>query len=256
MPAHSWKDGVVRLLMKWLYPFADQVVAISRGVQDDLHKWIGLPPGKVRTIYNPVVTTGLSGLASAPIPHPWLAQGEPPVVLGVGRLTEQKDFASLIRAFATVRKTRRCRLVILGEGELRAELEALVNELRLDDDVLMPGFQNNPFAWMGRAAVFVFSSVFEGLGGALIQAMACGTPVVSTDCPSGPAEILEDGKWGSLVPVGDVQALARAITDTLDADSHPDVRLRAAFFSDQRSVDDYLEVCFPDRTPDRLPVRA
>lgn len=256
MPPHSWKDGVVRLLMKWLYPFADQVVAISRGVQDDLHKWIGLPPEKVRTIYNPVVTAGLSGLASVPSPHPWLAQGEPPVILGVGRLTPQKDFASLIRAFAAVRKSRRCRLVILGEGELRVELETLVSELCLDDDVLMPGFHNNPFAWMSRAAVFVFSSVFEGLGGALIQAMACGTPVVSTDCPSGPAEILEGGKWGSLVPVGDVQAMARAITDALDADSHPDVRLRAAFFSDQRSVDDYLEVCFPHRTPDQVPVGA
>ena len=120
-----------------------------------------------------------------------------------------------------------------------------MSELGLRDDVLMPGFQNNPFAWMSRSAVFVFSSIFEGLGGALIQAMACGTPVVSTDCPSGPAEILEDGKWGRLVPVGDVQGLACSITLTLDADSHPDVKLRAAFFSDKRSADEYLDICFP-----------
>lgn len=246
MPTPSWKDGLVRLLMKFLYPHADQIVAISRGVENDLYKWIALPPGKVRTIYNPVITAGLSNLASAASPHPWLAQREPPVILGVGRLTPQKDFASLIRAFAAVRKARLCRLVILGEGELRSELESLVRELGLNDDVLMPGFDNNPFAWMSRSAVFVFSSIFEGLGGALIQAMACGTPVVSTDCPSGPAEILEDGRWGRLVPVGDVQALAQAIMLTIEADSHPDVRLRAAFFSDKRSVDDYLDVCFPD----------
>jgi len=256
MPERSWKDGLVRLLMKLLYPFADQIVAISRGVQDDLHKWIGLPPGKVRTIYNPVVTAELPELAAAPVPHAWLAKGEPPVILGVGRLTAQKDFASLIRAFAVVRKERPCRLVILGEGELRADLEALVSEFDLKDDVLMPGFHNNPFAWMSRSAVFVFSSIFEGLGGALIQAMACGTPVISTDCPSGPAEILEDGKWGRLVPVGDVQGLARAIRFTLAADSHPDVRMRAAFFSDKRSVNEYLEVCFPDLAADRSGAQA
>lgn len=252
MPAHSWKDGVVRLLMKLLYPFADMVVAISRGVQDDLYKWIGLPQGKVRTIYNPVVTTELPALAAAPIPHSWLMPGKPSVILGVGRLTAQKDFASLIRAFAAVRKNRPCRLVILGEGELRGALEALVKELGVSDDVLMPGFHNNPFAWMSRSAVFVFTSIFEGLGGALIQAMACGIPVISTDCPSGPSEILENGKWGRLVPVGDVSALVRAIGQTLDDDTHPDVRQRAAYFSDKRSTDDYLEVCFPDQVADRI----
>lgn len=251
MPERSWKDGVVRLLMKMLYPFADQVVAISRGVQDDLHKWVGLPPEKVRTIYNPVVTAELAGLAAAAVPHPWLEQTACPVILGVGRLTAQKDFPSLIRAFAMVRKGRPCRLVILGEGELRGELEGLVQDLGLIDDVLMPGFQNNPFSWMSRSAVFVFSSIFEGLGGALIQAMACGTPVISTDCPSGPAEILEDGKWGRLVPVGDVPALTRAIEETLDASVHPDVKLRASYFSDKRSVDDYLEALFPEHTADR-----
>ncbi len=252
MPGHSWKDGVVRLLMKLLYPFADKIVAISLGVQDDLYKWIGLPKGKVRTIYNPVVTAELPALAAAPVPHPWLMPGEPPVILGVGRLTAQKDFASLIRAFAAVRKNRPCRLVILGEGELRGALKALANELGVSDNVLMPGFHNNPFAWMSRSAVFVFSSIFEGLGGALIQAMACGVPVVSTDCPSGPSEILEDGKWGRLVPVGDVPALARAIEQTLDDKTHPEVRLRAAYFSDTRSTDDYLEICFPDRIANRI----
>lgn len=246
MPASSKKDRVVRLLMKLLYPRADTIVAISRGVQDDLEKLLGVPREKVRTIYNPVVTDELTGLASQPSPHPWLSLGNPPVVLGAGRLTEQKDFSSLIRAFALVRRRRNCRLVILGEGEQRGQLESLVRELDLVGDVLLPGFQSNPFAWMSRVNVFVFCSIYEGLGGVLIQAMACGAPVVSTDCPSGPAEILEYGKWGRLVPVGNVGALATAIEATLDEPVHPEVQLRASFFSVKRSVDDYLEVCFPD----------
>lgn len=246
MPASSEKDRVVRLLMKLLYPQADRIVAISRGVQDDLEKLIGVPREKLKTIYNPVVTDDLPELASRPCPHPWLSPERVPVILGAGRLTEQKDFASLVRAFAVVRKHRDCRLVILGEGKQRGQLESLIQELNLSDDILLPGFQRNPFSWMSRVDVFVFSSIFEGLGGVLIQAMACGTPVVSTDCPSGPAEILENGRWGRLVPVGDVATLAIAIEATLDDPSHPDVRLRASFFSAKRSTDDYLAICFPE----------
>lgn len=247
MPAISVSDKAVRLMMKLLYPRADGIVAISRGVQDDLENIIGVEKEKIRLIYNPVVTEDLPRLASMPSPHPWLSPGNAPVVLGVGRLTEQKDFVSLIRAFAMVRRRRSCRLVILGEGHQRAQLECLVRELDLARDVLLPGFQSNPFAWMSRASVFVFSSIWEGLGGALIQAMACGVPVVSTDCPSGPAEILENGKWGRLVPVGDVADLAASIEATLDETSHPDVRRRASYFSGKRSADDYLAVCFPDQ---------
>ena len=249
MPKVVFKERVVRWSMKFLYPFADGIVAISRGVQDDIEKWVALPPGRVKTIYNPVVTKELTKLAAAPVPHPWLEDDRVPVILGAGRLTAQKDFPTLIKAFAIVRKQRPCRLVILGEGELRGKLEALVAELGLSGDVLMPGFIDNPFPWMKGADLFVFSSIFEGLGGVLIQAMACGTPVISTDCPSGPSEILEDGKWGRLVPVGDVAALAMAIELTLDEPQHPDVRQRAAFFSDKRSTDDYLAVCFGEETP-------
>lgn len=244
MPSVPFKERVVRWLMKLLYPHADGIVAISRGVQSDIENWIALPPGHVRTIYNPVVTKELLELATAPVPHAWLAEGGIPVILGAGRLTAQKDFPTLIKSFATVRKNRRCRLVIIGEGELRGDLESLIAELNLCDDVLMPGFIQNPFPWMKGADLFVFSSIFEGLGGVLIQAMACGAPVISTNCPSGPSEILEDGKWGRLVPVGDVAALAEAIELTLDEPRHPDVRQRAAFFSDKRSVDEYLAFCF------------
>ena len=249
MPRVLFKERVIRWLMKLLYPFADGIVAISRGVQEDIEKWVALPPGRVKTIYNPVVTKELPKLAAAAVPHVWLEDKQVPVILGAGRLTTQKDFPTLIKAFAIVRKQRRCRLVILGEGELRGELESLVFELNLNEDVLIPGFIENPFPWMKGADLFVFSSIFEGLGGVLIQAMACGTPVISTDCPSGPSEILEDGKWGRLVPVGDTTALAAAIELTLDEPQHPDVRQRAAFFSDVRSTDDYLAFCFAKETP-------
>lgn len=247
MPKVIFKERVVRWLMKFLYPFADGIVAISRGVQDDIEKWVALPPGRVKTIYNPVVTKELYKLAVAPVPHSWLEDDRVPVILGAGRLTAQKDFPTLIKAFAIVRQQRPCRLIILGEGELRGKLEELLVELDVNDDVLMPGFIENPFPWMKSADLFVFSSIFEGLGGVLIQAMACGTPVVSTDCPSGPSEILEDGKWGRLVPVGDVSALAAAIKLTLDEPLHPDVRKRAEFFSDKRSTDDYLALCFANK---------
>jgi glycosyltransferase involved in cell wall biosynthesis len=152
----------------------------------------------------------------------------------------------LIRAFAQLRVQREVRLMILGEGNLRAELEALVRELKLEDDVALPGFVDNPFAYMRRAALFVLSSRWEGFPNVLAEAMACGTPIVSTDCPSGPAEILEDGCWGRLVPLGDVNALACAMGDTLDEPSHPDVVTRASAFGIDQAVTGYLRVLLAD----------
>lgn len=237
---------VVPWFMRRVYPWADAVVAVSKGVADDLVRTIGLDPAKVHTLYNPVVTDDLSLKAQASVDHPWFAEGEPPVFLGVGRLTEAKDFPALIRAFGLLRARRPARLMILGEGELRPRLEALVQELNLEDDVQLPGFMANPFAYMARAAVFVLSSKYEGLPGVLIQAMACGAPVVSTDCPSGPAEILEGGRWGRLVPVGDVAALAEAMAATLDEAIHPDVTTRALEFGVDEAVEGYLRVMLPE----------
>jgi glycosyltransferase involved in cell wall biosynthesis len=174
-----------------------------------------------------------------------LRAGEPPVILGVGRLTVQKDFPTLIRAFARVRQKRNARLLILGEGELRSELNALVAELGLQADVALPGFVENPFVFMRHASLFVLSSAWEGFGNVLVEAMACGMPVVSTDCPSGPAEILQNGKWGRLVPVGDVQALSEALLATLEESTHPDVAARAAECSVDRAVEGYLRVRLP-----------
>lgn len=246
--AHS-KDrtmGVLHLLMRLTYPWAERVVAVSEGVANDLTQELCVPPHKIEVIYNPVVTDTLFAQAVQPVDHPWFKEAEPPVVLGVGRLAPQKDFTTLIRAFALVRHKLAARLMILGEGEERAMLQSLATSLGLGaDDVTFPGFVENPFAFMRNASVFVLSSKWEGLGIVLIEAMAVGTPVVSTDCPSGPAEILENGRWGRLVPVNDPDALARAIEQTL-LDPGPDPRERAMYFSAERAIDHYLRLLLPN----------
>jgi len=235
------KDRLLPHLMRFLYPKADLVVAVSQGVAEDLCTSIGLAKERVRVIFNPVVRADIAQLAAAPLDHRWFQPGEPPVILGMGRLTEQKDFPNLLRAVALLREQRDCRLMILGEGELRDALQRLAASLGLTGSVSLPGFVDIPFAYMARAAVFVLSSRWEGLPTVLIEAMACGTPVVSTDCPSGPREILEGGAWGRLVPVGDPVALATAIAATLDDESPPSLRERAAAFSVEPARDSYLE---------------
>jgi glycosyltransferase involved in cell wall biosynthesis len=161
--------------------------------------------------------------------------------MGVGRLAPQKDFPTLIRAFAAVRARRPARLVILGEGEDRPALEALAAELQIKDDVRLPGFDHNPFRFMSRAAVFALSSIYEGLPGALIQAMACGCRVISTDCPGGSREILPDGP---IVPMRDAPALARGILALLDdVDRGPARATHAtARFTEASTIDQYLQV--------------
>lgn len=231
--------------MRWLYPKADGIVAVSNGVALDLAKSMRLPLKRIQAIHNPVVSSTMLERSRQPVSHPWFGAGEPPVVLGVGRLTAPKDFPLLIRAFAELRAQRAVRLMILGEGELRPELEALVCKLGLEEDVALPGFVSNPYAYMRRTALYVLSSRWEGFGNVLAEAMACGAPVVATDCPSGPAEILENGRWGRLVPVGDVEALASAMAVTLDESAHPDVTIRAAAFGVGSVVTNYLHVLLP-----------
>jgi glycosyltransferase involved in cell wall biosynthesis len=174
--------------------------------------------------------------------HPWLAPGQPPVILGVGRLSQAKDFPTLIRAFAKVRSRRAVRLIILGEGEARVELEALVGELGLADDVALPGFRENPMSYMAASALFVLSSAWEGLPTVLIEALAAGTRVVSTDCPSGPREILQGGLLGTLVPVGDATALADAMTDALDRPGTALPPDALTPFTSDAAVDHYLRL--------------
>ncbi len=230
-------------LVKWLYPKSDGLVAASRGTAEDLAQITSLPLERIRVIYNPVVTPEVLAKSREPIEHPWFLPGEPPVILGVGRLVGQKDFFTLIKAFAEVRQQRPARLMILGEGEQRVQLETLIRELRLDADVSLPGFVDNPYAYMANASVFALSSKFEGFGNVVAEAMATGTSIVSTDCPSGPAEILADGTYGKLVPIADPSALATAILETLNHPISPDVlRRRSLEFSTDRVVDQYMEV--------------
>lgn len=233
----------VPMFMKWLYPYADNIVCVSSGVAQDLVCKLGLAKEKVKVIYNPVVNEELITASQAPLDHPWFQQGVPPVFLAVGRLTEQKDFITLLEAFALLRKQRLARLVILGEGELRGELEAKISQLGIALDVSLPGFVTNPYAYMSQASAFVLSSRWEGLGIVLIEAMACSCPVIATDCPNGPKEILEGGKYGYLTQVGDVVALSKAMLQVLDAPVNRDLlRQRAIYFSSKRAVSEYLDL--------------
>jgi glycosyltransferase involved in cell wall biosynthesis len=207
------------LLAKVLYPWADGIIAISKGVAEDLVQITDLPKRRIQVIYNPTVTLDLRKKAQEPLDHPWFKAGEPPVIIGVGRLVQQKDFPTLIRAFALVRQVYSCRLVIVGQGREQQNLNNLVDELGIENDVAMLGFVENPYPYMAKAAVFVLSSAWEGFGNVIAEAIALGTPVVSTNCQSGPAEILDNGKYGSLVPVGDSKAMAEAILDVLSGNS-------------------------------------
>lgn len=236
------RSNVVSVLAKYLYPHADAILAVSQGVADDLSKSLGIEREKITVAYNPVVTEDIERTAAEPLGHPWFRTGEPKVVLGCGRLTRQKNFPLLLRAFKLVREKMEARLIILGEGEERPNLEQLCRDLDIQKDVDLPGFVENPFQYMNRAGVFVLSSDYEGLPGVLIQAMACGAPVVSTDCLSGPREILEDGKWGRLVAVGDERGLADAIVAALSDTECPHVKLRAMDFHATIAVDNYLKL--------------
>jgi glycosyltransferase involved in cell wall biosynthesis len=234
--------GLERRLLRTFYPWATWIVAVSRGAADDLARTTGVPRSRVEVVYNPVITPVVLALAQRPPDHPWYAPGSPPVILGVGRLTRQKDFFTLVRAFAEVRRRRRARLVILGEGEDRPALEGLVAELGLHDDVSLPGFRDNAPAYMARSALFVLSSAWEGLPTVLIEALAVGTPVVSTDCPSGPREILQEGRLGALAPIGDASALANAMDRALDHTDPPVPPDALAAFTLDAAVDHYLRL--------------
>jgi glycosyltransferase involved in cell wall biosynthesis len=235
------RDRLLPMAMRLTYRHADGVIAVSGGVADTLAGITRLPRGRIKVIHNPVITPGFEVDAAAPVDHPWFQPGQPPVVLGVGSLTAQKDFGTLLRAFALVRAQRLARLLILGEGEARATLEKLAVELGVKEDVAMPGWVANPYAYMARAGVFVLSSRWEGFGLVIAEALACGTPVVSTDCPSGPAEILDNGRHGILVPVQDPDALAKAILSTLgQAPDRDALRRRARDFTLEKVVREYL----------------
>ncbi len=240
-----------------VFPSADVITSVSDGVGDDLAQITGIPRARIHTVYNPAMRPSVVERSAEEVGHPWFEASDIPVVLAAGRLVEQKDFSMLLEAFAELRRWREARLVILGEGRDRGVLEERIRKLGLESHCDMPGFVENPYAYMARASLFAFSSAWEGFGNALVEAMACGCPVVSTDCPSGPSEILDGGKYGSLVPVGNHIAMAEAMERTL-ADPPPadTVRARAAAFSVDATVEGYLDLLFPDGSEDHPRVES
>jgi glycosyltransferase involved in cell wall biosynthesis len=225
----SWTHGransifgkIFKWLIQWSYPRASAVVAVSEGVRHDLVRNFGLDRHKVHTIYNPIIDTRLQEMGSQVPDHRWFGPQQVPVILAVGRLSVEKDYPTLIRAFYLVRQQRPARLLILGEGDEKARLQALVSELGLAQDVELVGFTANPYAFMKQVSCYALPSTFEGFGNVLVEALAMGCRVVSTNCPGGPAEILNGGEFGHMVPVGDSAAMATALLETLEDDHRP-----------------------------------
>lgn len=231
-------------LIRTLYPRADAIIAVSQGVADDLDTHLR-GAARAQVVYNPAFRPQLLVESVRPTGEPWLDAPDRPVLLAVGALTGQKDYPTLLEAFARLRERQPVRLVIVGEGKERKRLEALVARLGLESDIRLPGEVNHPAAWMARASVFVLASRYEGFGNVLVEALACGCRIVSTDCPSGPAEILAGGRYGRLVPVADPTALAHALGEALQAPMPGSDHLeRAREFSVRRARRAYLAAAF------------
>lgn len=239
----SFRDRIVDRLLASGYRRADAVVAVAHALKASLVEAKDLDPDRLVVIPNPVPVDDIRSRAQEPLDQPWFRQPIP-VIVAAGRLTRQKDFPTLLRAFALLRRRQAARLVILGDGSDRAELEAEAGRLGIVEEVAFPGFQANPYPWFRRAAVVALSSRFEGMPNVLLEAMALGRPVVATDCPTGPAEILEHGRLGALVPVGDASALADGLASTL-AGTHPPPQVLQAVAERHAPgavVDRYLDV--------------
>ncbi len=235
------KDRATAALAARLYPYADDVVGVSRGVAETVVENTGLDPGGTTVLNNPVDIADIRSGADKPVDHEWFDDPAVEPIVAVGRLKPAKDFGTLLRAFATLHERRPAtRLVIVGKGTERDRLEALADRLGVADSVAFTGYTDNPYAYMARASVFAMSSKVEGLPTVLIEALACGCTIVSTDCQYGPREILEDGRYGRLTPVGDAERMAETISDALD-DPTPSERSheRAQHFSMAAGADRY-----------------
>jgi len=229
--------------MRLFYRGVDQIVAVSEGVRQDVLAITGLAPDRVVVIRNPVVTSAMQVLAQQDVDHPWLQNDGVPVIMASGRFTRQKDFPTLIRAFAQVHEQMACRLLILGRGNEQAQYQQLADQLGVGNAIGFPGFVANSYAYMARAQLFVLSSLWEGSPNVLTEALALGVPVVATDCPSGPREILRDGYFGPLVAMGDVDGLAQAMLTVLrQPPSAEFVRQAASEYHVDVSTAAYLKV--------------
>jgi len=202
--------------MKQYYSECDGLIAVSDGAAIDFSKLTGIPDSSIHRIFNPVVTDDLIERSMSRPDHPWFQADQPPVIIGIGRLVKNKNFDHLIEAFDILREQRECRLVIVGEGPARPDLESRAKESLFSEEILFTGRLENPFPHLRHSSVMVLASSYEGLSNTLIESLAIGTPVVSTDCPYGPREILEDGRYGELVPVKDINSLAAAVNRAID----------------------------------------
>ena len=221
-----------------LFPAVTHVVAVSHGVAENICDTLGIAKNRVTTIQNPAYSPRIARLAELRPDHHWFADAGPPIILGVGRLVPDKDFLTLLEAFQLTRTQQMCRLLILGEGRLRGTLEKRVRKLGISDDVSMPGWAENPYAFMSRVSLFVLSSRREGFPTVLVEALACGCPSVSTDCPAGPSEILEAPEL--LAPVGDPKALANVMLLALSRPRNSmALRAKAEQFSVKRAAQEY-----------------
>lgn len=241
----SWlKHLIARIAIRYLYPRADAYVAVSQDAATQMATYAGLSPDIVRVIYNPVITPELAAKATEPCEHPFFETGEP-VLLTVSRLSPEKDFATMLDAFAQAQKQRPIRLLIIGEGPERAHIEQLITKYNLGDSVALLGHIANPYPYYTKSNLFVLSSRREGLPTVLIEALALEVPIVSTDARSGPREILHDGAYGTLVPVGNPTALAQAILAALETPRTPipDEILRP--YMAETATAAYLDVLFP-----------
>jgi glycosyltransferase involved in cell wall biosynthesis len=233
----EWQHKILPFLIRRFLRYADAIVAVSQGVADDLARVADVPRERIDVIYNPAVPDDVATLAAQPAGHPWLGQPEP-VVIAIGRLVPLKEFGMLIAATAGLPDAR---LVIMGEGPMLDPLKEEAERVGMSDRVDFAGFQANPYAFLSRARLFVLSSKYEGFGNVIAEALACGTPVVSTDCESGPSEILDGGRFGTLVPVGDQAAMTAAMSAAL-AGPHDRAALiaRGMEFSVSRAAAAYL----------------
>ena len=236
----GWKYRALPAAYRVAAPLAARFVAVSQGVADDLSRTTGIARRRIEVIGNPVIDAGFAARAAQKLPHPWFLD-EAPVFVTAGRMVRQKDHATLLAAFARRREIGPARLIVLGNGPLEPELRQQAASLGIAADLAFPGYVENPLPWFRHAAAFVLSSQYEGFGNVLVEAMGCGLPVIATDCPHGPAEILDSGRFGILVPPGDPAALAAAMALPL-REAFPESRLRAraATYSAAASAAAYL----------------
>lgn len=241
--SRSARNRLLPALVRRFYRHADRIIAVSEGVRDDLVDNLGVPAEKVRVIYNPVEAARLRGLADREVGHAWFRDRDCPLIVSVARLDESKDFDGLIAAVRLVNQQRPVRFVVIGDGPERRRIESLAAAHGVTDVLWLAGHQENPYQFLARADVFLHPSKVEGLPNAVLEALALGRPIVSSDCRSGPAEILMGGRYGRLVPVGDAKAMARAILDSLAAGPNRSADASAlARFDADRIVDAYLDV--------------